>query len=70
MNPTLAEIGQMVTGKTCRWCGATLPTVIDHYNHSGGVMVSGFEIPQWLSVKCPKCDYDWSLWKLGIHPNK
>jgi len=69
-DPTLEQIGQMVQGKTCQWCGTALPTKIDHYNHTGGSSVAGFEMKQWLSVQCPKCEYEWSLWKLGIYPNR
>lgn len=39
---------------------------IEHYPHNGGWHVHGFNGKQWLYVVCPKCDYQWALWKLGV----
>lgn len=39
---------------------------IEHYTHNGGWIVEGFQDKQWLYVTCPKCGYQWALWKLGI----
>lgn len=30
----------------------------------------GFSKPQWIHVKCPKCGYGWSIWKLGVPRNQ
>lgn len=63
---TLKEYAEMIKDKTCNWCGEELPDLIDTYEHKYGWDVEGFPTKQWLSVHCPKCDYDWSLWKLGV----
>ncbi len=63
---TLKEYYGMVKTTTCRWCGDSLSTKVDYYEHSGGYDVVGFAKRQWLSVKCQECGYDWSLWKLGV----
>jgi hypothetical protein len=63
---TLADYGGLVKGKTCRWCGTRLSGRIEHYEHSGGWTVAGFESKQWLYARCPKCGYQWNLMKLGI----
>lgn len=64
---TLEDYAKLIVGQTCRWCGTTLPAEkIEHYTHPDGWLVSGFEMPQWLFVHCPKCGYDHALWKLGV----
>ena len=66
---SLKDYAEMVEGKKCRWCGEVLIVEehdIDYYDHDGGWSVRGFDKKQWLSVHCEKCDYDWSLWKLGV----
>ena len=63
---TLNEYAELVSGKRCRWCGARLKKWIEHYDHSGGWVVSGFTQRQWLYTTCPKCKYQWNLGKLGI----
>lgn len=55
-----------VTKNRCRWDNARLPLKVNHYEHEGGWKVDGFAKKQWLSLKCPKCGYAWSLWKLGV----
>ncbi len=57
---------KMVEGKSCRWCEYVLPSEVRHYNHLGGRKVAGFDQRQWLSVRCSRCSYDWSLEKLGV----
>ncbi len=54
--------------KECRWCGADLShELVQAYGpHSGGWNVKGYDEPLWLFIRCPKCKYDWSLWKLGV----
>lgn len=52
---------------SCRWCGADLSEEpIRAYPHSAGWTVLGFEEPQWLYIVCPRCGYQWALWKLGF----
>jgi hypothetical protein len=62
----LDDYGRLLRGKTCNFCGGPLSRLIDAYPHSGGWLVKGFQGRQWLSVRCRKCNYDWSLWKLDI----
>lgn len=50
----------------CEWCRAPLRGPIQHYPHPGGWKVAGEEGRQWLYVVCPKCGYQWALWKLGF----
>ena len=49
----------------CPDCGGWLGP-IEHYEHSGGWAVAGFEKHQWLYKTCQKCGYQWALWKLGV----
>ncbi len=63
---TLKEYAELVKGKKCNWCNGDLNETVDAYEHSSGWEVKGFPTKQWLSVRCENCDYDWSLWKLGI----
>lgn len=52
--------------KECR-CGEPLnPVNIEYYDHEGGYNLPGFGKPQWLMHHCKKCNYDYSLWKLGV----
>lgn len=66
--PTLLDFQELVRFKTCRWCDykISLNVPLEYYDHHGGFDVLGFKEPQWLYVTCPKCKYQWSLWKLGI----
>lgn len=51
----------------CRHCSTPLPKKeIYHYQHPSGWIVSGYEKKQWLFIVCPKCNHQWSLWKLGF----
>jgi hypothetical protein len=59
------------TTPTCRWCGAELHGPVQAYPHEGGWIVRGMggrthEGRWWLYIKCPKCAYDWALWRLGV----
>jgi len=63
---TLEEYEKLLKGKTCKWCNTPLPTKIEHYPHDGGWWVQGHFTRLWLYVTCPKCGYQWALWKLGI----
>jgi len=62
------EYQEAIKEDVCKWCGyrglSKLP--VDMYPHENGWTVAGELERQWLSVRCPKCDYDWSLWKLGV----
>lgn len=66
-DPTLADYAKAIVNTECRWCGASLKgKPVDHYDHPSAWPVHGFDKLQWLSIKCPKCGYDWALWKLGV----
>jgi hypothetical protein len=55
----------------CKHCLTPLPHDVIHcYEHSNGWVVKGFEKKQWLFIICPKCFYQWSLWKLGYSQAK
>lgn len=68
----LSHYQSELKGKICKWCKKRNENFIvpleseplERYDHSGGYDVDGFEEKQWLYVVCPKCDYQWSLWKL------
>jgi hypothetical protein len=74
---TLDFYQNLIKGATCKWCAsrsAGRPAkevslehlTIEHYEHDGGWPVKGYQQRRWLYVTCPKCDYQWSLWKLGV----
>ncbi len=63
---TLEDYAKLFEGLLCRWDHAPLTGKVDHYNHEGGEPIAGFEMPQWISMKCSECDYAWSLNKLPI----
>lgn len=42
---------------------------IEYYPHDGGWLVQNFKEKQWLFVTCPRCEYQWALWKLGVERN-
>jgi hypothetical protein len=63
---TLEEYRSRVIDQKCRWCGADLPSDVEFYAHPEGWPVEGLEQLQWLFLTCPKCGYQWSLWKLGV----
>lgn len=51
----------------CPDCGESLKgEVILAYPHEHGWTVEGCEEKQWLFIRCPKCEYPWALWKLGV----
>jgi len=63
----LEDYQRLLEGKHCKWCGTPLWNQrIEYYPHSDGWEVEGFLEKQWLYVTCPKCGYQWALWKLGI----
>lgn len=56
----------LIKGKRCCWDYSILATTLNAYEHDGGWSVRGYKHKLWLSVKCLKCGYDWSLNKLGV----
>ena len=64
--PSLEQYRAQITYQRCRWCNALLPGTVDIYEHESGWYVKDLDKKQWLSLKCIKCDYDWSLNKLGV----
>lgn len=63
---SLSQIERIVKqrGLTCS-CGTPISECSIHcYPHDGGIPVSGFPDKQWVYFHCPKCGYDWALWKL------
>jgi len=65
--PSLEDYRKQIKDDKCS-CGyvGLSKLRIEHYDHDGGWPVEGFEEKQWLYVTCPKCGYQWALWKLGI----
>jgi hypothetical protein len=56
----------MMHNLTCRWCDTKLPKHLKGYLHPVGWTIKGIDRKYWLYITCPKCGYDWALWKLGI----
>ena len=73
-HPQFQPIGNLLLAHDpyCRWCEAKLTGPVYGYQHSGGVEVPGLKGRWWLYLKCPKCGYDWALWKvknlIGVGP--
>jgi len=63
---TLNEYAALYEGLLCRWDAAPLSGVVSHYDHDGGDLVAGFAMPQWISMPCSKCGYEWGLRKIEI----
>ena len=36
------------------------------YPHDGGWKVPGLNGLWWLYITCPRCGYEWAIWKLGV----
>jgi len=52
--------------QTCS-CGEPLEYgELASYDHDGGYHLKGYGKPQWVYLQCPKCGYQWSIWKLRI----
>lgn len=52
-------------GTDCGFCGQRLKIeYIEMYPHDGGIFVPDRLFKQWVSVKCKKCLYQWSWWKI------
>lgn len=65
--PSAADYLDQCTITKCNHCGTALfPAKLEHYTHAFGWPLHGFDEKQWLYVVCPKCKYQWALWKLGV----
>jgi len=63
---TLETVKNLIRIRKCQYCGAPLPIDdIRYYPHPNGWDIEGLG-RVWLYIRCPKCGYDWSLWKLGV----
>ena len=46
-------------------CGEPIhASEVDCYPHDGGVKIDDYTELQWVYFHCPRCEYDWALWKL------
>lgn len=63
---TLVQYRALVGREDCPTCKKRLPQALDCYPHKDGWQVKGMVQPQWLSLHCSRCEYDWALWKLGV----
>ena len=54
--------------RTTCLCGCELKDepIVYYVPHSDGWIVKGETQKVWLYVKCPKCGYDMSIWKMGV----
>lgn len=48
----------------CHFDDSPLESNARMYPHEGGTKIRGYESRQWIYFHCPKCGYDWALWKL------
>lgn len=49
----------------CKHCGSFFrPSSVHCYPHANGYEVEGYVDKQWVYLTCPKCGYQWALWKL------
>lgn len=65
--PTLEDYRSQIKRDKCDCGHEGLKSLhIEHYPHGAGWPVQGFPELQWLYVTCPKCKYEWALWKLGV----
>lgn len=62
--PTLAAIRGRLPAR-CPDCNRRLADHLEYYDHDGGWTVRSFDKKQWLYLHCPRCNYDWAIWKLG-----
>lgn len=65
MSYPLSHYQALVDCVVCPECKTHL-LPIEVYPHRGGWELKDYLTRQWLSAKCPKCRFEWSLWKLGI----
>lgn len=68
IGPSLDYYRFQIKQTECKFCGYReldqLP--IEFYEHDGGWWLTDFTKKQWLYITCPKCGYEWALWKLGV----
>ena len=65
----MSDYQAQIVGKVCPACKRPVPSTIKFYDHAGGYDVEGFSGRQWLYVECHGCQFQISLWKLGVaHP--
>lgn len=63
-----APFEKQIKDNQCRWDNTDLSKVpISAYPHFAGWTVEGLKEKQGLFKMCPKCGYDWALWKLGVN---
>lgn len=64
--PSAQKYRQLISDPKCL-CGFDLSEeTIWGYSHSDGWEVEETDELQWLWVKCPKCGYEMSIWKIGV----
>lgn len=52
-------------GIRCNDCAQLLYSGnINMFDHEHGIPVPDKDKPQWVSILCVSCDYDWSWWKI------
>lgn len=52
-------------GRTTCFCGASLSGIdVETYPHGDGWKTDIGKV--WIYVTCPKCGYQWAIWKLGV----
>ncbi|MFX1380752.1 MAG: DUF6011 domain-containing protein [Promethearchaeota archaeon] len=49
---------------SCGFKGIHKEPILGYWDHPGGWMIRGRMA--WLYIHCPKCGYEWSIWKLGV----
>lgn len=67
---TLEDLYKMLVGSKCKWDDTPLTkdeeVELHAYEHDSGWTVKGYNHRLWLSLMCPYCKYEWSIWKLGV----
>lgn len=59
---------EVIKVNECSWCKTDLThEPISAYPHLAGWTVKDHNQKLWLFKNCPKCNYDWALWKLGVN---
>lgn len=65
--PSLEDYRKLIKKDKCH-CGfkGLKNQEIHNYVHDAGWKLRGFRRRNWLYIQCPKCSYEWALWKLGV----
>ena len=64
-HPSLDHYLSKLSGCKCEWCHSDLSAgEVKHYRHPSGLPLKGYKERQWIFIECPKCGYEWALWKL------